>query len=373
MENSTHQKDIKMTDSNPNPNPEGSYDKLMNDYKKLEKRLEEQINLNNEKDNEIRELKRKNIELIDEASKYQSALGTATNLQLSDSDTNNPVALKSDILKLQDFLEDYITTCKGNVGINIFGVQKLLKKYGSNTIVTIDEKPLIKAVLQRHVIQQIFTYGEEYFDFNNMKNHEKYGYGTETHLYNRTYELIRLAKAIAENRDGVDDITKVLPIKLRQEVFAALGNRGFNKIIDNKEAFPHEFISYYQTDLNEEIAKYRTLKDPEKKREVEDMAGEIIKKVVTLFWFRIKVQEPIVIYRWFKCNDNIQPSYMEGTWEDTEIDNIAVDICYFPLIAQKFDDKSKRQVYTPARIFHKSKQNMPERKNQLKNQNSENV
>jgi len=47
---------------------------------------------------------------------------------------------------------------------------------------------------------------------------------------------------------------------------------------------------------------------------------------------------------------------MEGTWENDEIDNIVVDICYFPLIAQEFSNESKRQIYTNAIIFQKSKQ-----------------
>ncbi|GBC29229.1 uncharacterized protein OCT59_009839 [Rhizophagus irregularis] len=363
-----HQNDITITDGNPNPNLENSglesYEKLLNEHEKLKKQLEEQINI-------IQELERKNTVLKDEASKYQSALGAATNLQLSDSDTNNPVALKNDMLKLQDLLEDYITTCKGNVEININEIQKLLKRYKSNSVITKDQKdqkPLIKAVLQRHVIEEIFDYGEKYFNFDNLQNYKEYGCGAETYLYNRIYDLIQLAEVIAEKRDGVDDITRVLPIKLRQEVFAALGNRGFNKVIANKKGtFPHEFISRYQDILNREINKYRKLKDPGKKQEIEDMAGEIIRKVITLFWFRLEVQEPIAEYIWFDYNDNINHSYMEGTWEDDEIENIVVDICYFPLIAQKFDDKSKRQIYTPARIFHKTKQNMPQNSENTKN------
>ena len=101
--------------------------------------------------------------------------------------------------------------------------------------------------------------------------------------------------------------------------------------------------------LNEEIGKYRKLKDLEKKREIEDMAGDIIKKVVNLFWFRIRVQEPVADYIWIKSNRKIDPSCMEGKWEDDDIDNIVVDICYFPLIGSK----STNQIYTPAKIIHK--------------------
>jgi len=82
------------------------------------------------------------------------------------------------------------------------------------------------------------------------------------------------------------------------------------------------------------------------------MAGEMIKKVVTLFEFRLKVQEPIPEIYWFKHNEKINPSCMEGKWDDNNIDNIVVDICYFPLIA----NKSTRQIYTPAKIFPTSNQ-----------------
>src|SRR3954454_19499190 len=169
---------------------EVSYNQLKGEFDELKKKLEEQINSNNEKDNIIQDLERKNAELKDEASKYQSALGTATSLRLSDNDENNPVKLKKDILNLQDSLEDYITTCKGDVEINLDEIQKLLKRYGSQTVITKDQKPLIKAVLQRHVIEQIFEYSEEYFNSSNLFNYNTYGNGIETQMYNKAKELI---------------------------------------------------------------------------------------------------------------------------------------------------------------------------------------
>jgi len=169
-------------------------------------------------------------------------------------------------------------------------------------------------------------------------------------MHQKAKELMELAEAFAEKRDGDDDTTRVFPIKLRQQIFAALGNRGFNNVVvKNKNLnFPHEFISKYQSILNNEIEKYRKHKDSEKRQEVEDMAGDIIRKVVTLFWFRLKVQEPIAEYCWFNYKDKIDPKCMEGIWDDDEIDNIVVDICYFPLIT----NQSTNQIYTPAKIFH---------------------
>jgi hypothetical protein len=321
---------------------------------KIQKIVEEKDKKIQEKDKVIQDLEQGNSKFKKEASEYQYALGAATNFRLSDDDDkHNSIKLKDDIIKLQHSLENYITKCKGNMEIYISGIQNLLRKYGSNTIISIDQKPLIKAVLQRHVIEQIFKYGEEYFDFNNLHNYKEHGIGTETYLYNQTYELMQLAEVFALERDGIDETTKILPIKLRQQVCASLGNRGFSDILNRNYRTPHDFIRKCQFNLNNEINKYRILKDSEKKREIEYMAGEIIRKVITLFWFRFEIQEPIAQYCWFNCNDNINPNYMEGTWEDDEIDNIAVDICYFPLI--RCNDGSKRQIYTTAKILHKRK------------------
>src|SRR5581483_12160247 len=106
--------------------------------------------------------------------------------------------------------------------------------------------------------------------------------------------------------------------------------------------------------------KYRRLKDLEENKKIQEMAGDIIKKVVTLFWFRRYVQEPVAEYFWFEYDDKIDPIYMKGKWGDNKIENIAVDICYFPLLAQNLKDKSKRQIYTQAKIFHKQSSSLEE-------------
>ncbi|CAI2175028.1 5909_t:CDS:1 [Funneliformis geosporum] len=314
------------------------------------KLLEERLK---EKDKEINDLEQINIDLKEEASKYQSALGTATNLRLSDNDENNSVTLKNDILSLQDSLEDYITKCKGNIEINVAEVQKLLIKYGSQTDITIEHKPLIKAVLQRHVVEKIIGFAQEYFSYQDLQGKL---YGIETTLYAKANEIINLTEDFAIKRTGTDDTTKVLSIKLRQQIFGALGNRGFNNMItDSRKILPHKFIDYFKSVLNDEIGKYRILKDPKKKQEIEEMASGIIQKIISLFWFRVKTQEPVAEIVWVNPNVNIDTSYMEGKWDDDEIDDLIVDICYFPTISQEFKNKSKRHIYTPARIFPKSK------------------
>ncbi|CAB4375347.1 unnamed protein product [Rhizophagus irregularis] len=308
-------------------------------------KIQEFIREIQEKDRKIEDLEQYNIKIRDEAAKYQYALGAA----LSDNDEINSVALKDDIIRLQYSLEEYITKCKGSVitEIDLPGVQDLLKKYGSQTIITIDQKALIKAVLKRHVIEKIFEYANGYFNNPNARD-------IEVIMYKKCKDIVKLAKDFAEQRDGVDETTKVLPIKLRQQICKVLGNRGFNNVINrNNQKFLHDFIRKNQYNLNKEINKYRKL-NPEKKKEIkeiEDMAGDIIRKVVTLFWFRLRVQEPVADKFWFKNNEMIDPNTMEGKWEDNDIDNIVVDICYFPLIA----NNSTRHIYTHTKILHMHK------------------
>ncbi|CAB5126840.1 unnamed protein product [Rhizophagus irregularis] len=346
--------DSKINDDNNNNSTNNINDTP--DYKQMYENLEKSLQ---EKDKKIEDLIQKNIELSNEASRYQYALGTATDIRLSDNDENNPVKLKKDILFLQDSLKDY-TVVKGKIDINTSRIQNLLNKYGSQTTITEKDqnKLLVKAVLQRHVIEQIFEYAKGYFD--NPDKYQKQPHGMETHLFNKTKELVELTRNFEKRRAGIDESTKVLPIKLRQQICAALGNRGFNDMIDNeKKTFTHDFVSRYQNILNNEISNYRRINDSEKKKEIEDMAADIIKRTVTLFWFRFKVQQPIVEYIWPKSDDIIDPSYMEGKWENDEIDNLVVDICYFPLIAQEFSNESKRQIYTKAIIFQKPKPEQP--------------
>ncbi|RGB33483.1 hypothetical protein C1646_761628, partial [Rhizophagus diaphanus] len=232
-----------------------------------DKEIQEKNKIIHNKDYEIHELERKSSELGVEA-------GIKTKLQLPDS-----VTLKDDIINLQNSLEEYITKCK-------------------------DQKLIIKAVLKRHVIEKIFEYASGYFNNPNARD-------IEVIMYKRCKDIVKLAKDFAEQRDGVDETTKVLPIKLRQQICAVLGNRGFNNVINkNKQHFLHDFIKRSQFFLNNEINIYRKL-NPEKKKEIEDMAGDIIRKTVTLFWFRLNVQEPAAYRYWFKNTDKINTNTME--------------------------------------------------------------
>ncbi|CAB4491843.1 unnamed protein product [Rhizophagus irregularis] len=99
-----------------------------------------------DKENNIRDLVQRNAKLKDEASKYQSALGEAMNVHLSNDDQNHSVQLKKDISELQRNLETYVTSLKPKIDIN-------LKEVGRDLDSDSDYKVITHARVLPHPIQ----------------------------------------------------------------------------------------------------------------------------------------------------------------------------------------------------------------------------
>ncbi|GBB88695.1 hypothetical protein RclHR1_15260005 [Rhizophagus clarus] len=300
------------------------------------------------KETDIRDLKQRNIKLRDEASRYQSALGDVMNVRFDNNDQNNPVHLKQDILNLQRTLENYVTNLKVNIDINVKEVNVLIRQYGCQREMNPEnlDKPFIKAVLQRKVLQQIFDF---------LKNYKKYktgNYSLESEIDLKTTELSNMIKKFSETRVGNDEVSKVTAIKIRQQVYQLLGNRGFSDIISSQGTHIHNFIYHSSKNLNEIMSQYRQINDVGRKNEVEKLAQTLIRDVLRIFWFRLMVQEPIPEIKWFESNDKINPDLMTGRWEDDGFDEICVDICYFPLVGRDLDSDYK--VITPSKVLSRT-------------------
>ncbi|RIA90041.1 hypothetical protein C1645_770974, partial [Glomus cerebriforme] len=134
------------------------------------------INENNTHLIEAKEIDIKNLEKINsnlkaETLKYQFALGAATTYQLGDNDKNNSVRLNEDIERLQDTLEDYVTNLRTKTKINYKKINNLLIRYHCNLKMNARMKDLtlIKALLQRYVIDYIYEKSLNYFEnINNI-------------------------------------------------------------------------------------------------------------------------------------------------------------------------------------------------------------
>ncbi|CAG8502859.1 16829_t:CDS:1 [Dentiscutata heterogama] len=283
---------------------------------------------------------KENIKLKDEASKYQLALGNATNFRFSDDDQNNLMHLKSDIENLQNMIEEYVTNLKNGIEINFENVNKLLLEYGSQTkiITHAPNRQLIKAVLQQHVLREILSYADTF--------HE----GLELEIIQKADNLIELIKRFSHERVGADDITRVAPIKLRQQVYAILGYRGYANINEKKFGNKqHPFLPIFQRKLNDLMNKYRVLNDPKKRNVAEEKAEKLIQEAIRIFKFRFKVQEPIIEFEWINYGTKIMEGCVETRYED--FNDAIVDICSFPLIGRDLSNRAKRKIITLAKVI----------------------
>ncbi|CAG8805738.1 12799_t:CDS:2 [Gigaspora margarita] len=275
-----------------------SYNELTTRFDSEKRRWQQRAN---DSDLEIQALKKKLIELKDEASRYQSALGEATNVRFGDDDSNNQVQLSKAIIEMQNLLMDFTTVKGKDITIDEKAVSELLTLYKCKT----RGKPVISAALQR-----------------------------KSEITIHMISLCNLINRLGETRNGTDEITRVTPVKVRQQVYAVLGSRGFCK--DN-----HPIIEKLASYILENIGKYRKISD-EKQLEFQYKAIEVVKKFAHLY-FRLNAQEPIPSYsRYFDAGNPLQNNVMDGSWDDDNMDNLEVEICSFPLIYIQGKNNSKK-------------------------------
>jgi hypothetical protein len=296
---------------------------------------------------QVQSLNKRNSELEEEASNYQSALGVATNITMSDDDINHNVQLYEDILSLQDKIDEYVTNLgKLNVDIKIDEINKLLPRYGCQTKIDLFnvDKQFIKAILQRHALETIFEFAKDFFS-NNEED-----YYLESVVVKKTDELYGLMEKFSSTRDGTDEITKVTPIRLRQLIYSTLGMRGLGDISESDKTCVNNYITdKFSENLNKSMNRYRVITNPKKKENADRLAKILIQEVFRIFYFRLKIQEPIAQYHWFKCSDKVSKTSMDANWDEDEIDELVVELCAFPLIYQNIN--LNQVVLTPAKVF----------------------
>nr|CAG8506433.1 10936_t:CDS:2 [Entrophospora candida] len=286
--------------------------------KKIKKLEIENYSINNAIKKLNKELEIKNKESIEASSLYQSALGDAPIPCFNDEALNNLVNFTTNIINLQNKLEKYVTTLKGSIDINVKLIKELYVKYHVKSQ-NYKDKILMKSTLQRYILEKVLEYADDYFK-------------------------------IKEN----DNMVKTIPTKIRQYTYFALGELGFPEIYERRKPQSHHpFISSTAQRLNQSMAKYRFIRDENKRKYIENMAEDIIKDIVRIFKFSLLTQEPKCEIHWFKNDDKIMPKLMRGQWDDDYLDDFVVDICYFPLIVtmNSNDDFSKSKVYSYAKVY----------------------
>ncbi|PKY61333.1 hypothetical protein RhiirA4_486159 [Rhizophagus irregularis] len=329
---------------------------LEKEKEELEAKNNNLVQINGNLETQIEDLTKQNALLKDEASTYQSALGVATNFQLGDVDQNNAVNLNEDLLELNDNIKKYVTNLKQDIAVNIEEVKKLLLLYKCSTKVTSqkEDRLLIQAVLHRHVMEKVFEYASQYFRSTGKHYH------LESDITKNESTLSLLLIHASKFRSGNDEVTRVGPSKLRQQIYSVLSNRGFADIIGvGKTLHEHPFITYHKDELNKIMNELRVINNNQKKITSENLAATIIREVVKIFWFRLKVQEPVVQYRWIQNNTLVDKTLVEVANLDDkdEVANSYVKLCFFPLIGRDIDSNNRR-IYTLAKVIAKPTSNL---------------
>ncbi|PKY39138.1 hypothetical protein RhiirA4_452291 [Rhizophagus irregularis] len=315
---------------------------------------------NRKLESEWQKLKGHNDNLKKEASEYQSALGDATSFHLGNQDSDTASKLSKDIGNLHHNLEKF---CELKKGIEIINDQKeidnFLKNYDCSIKGAIKEnKNLISGALERCIIEIIIKKAEEYFNHeeNDKNNKEVDEQGDkrqqqnlEAKIVKTTDLLLEMINSFSTIRTGNDKISKSTSTKLRQQIYGILGNRGFsNTVLDESDGKEHPFVEKLRKEILDLMNRYRKIKDQEKLAEHEKIINDIIRQVVNIFFFRLKVQEPTAEWKWFPKDTEINTLTMDGPWDKDEY--LSVDICAFPLIGSNLNSAEDAKMMFPAQI-----------------------
>ncbi|GBC02372.1 hypothetical protein RclHR1_00460010 [Rhizophagus clarus] len=314
---------------------------------KLQDLGKEKKELNVEYDN----LHQKNANLMNQLENIlqqnTSCKDDISNYQLENIDQNYIISLNSDISKLNGNLKSYITDLNQDVIVNMEEIKKLLLLYKCSIKITNqkDDQLLIQAVLQRHVIETILSYAIRYFQCTGQHYH------LESDIINKSSLLSILLANISKYRMGNDEITKIATTKLRQHVYTILDNRGFADIYGKNDAtYEHPFIAHYKEKLNKTMDELRIIRGQEKIT-CENLAATIIREVIKIFWFRLKIHESPVQYAWIPYNAKVDETFMKrSNFDNDDDDDLYVGLCYFPLIGRDIASNNK-DVFVPAKVF----------------------
>ncbi|CAG8665363.1 13543_t:CDS:1 [Cetraspora pellucida] len=294
-----------------------------------------------ESNNKIHELHDKNNSLRDEVVKYSSELGKATNFEFGDHDSNNISQLLKDILELKDDLDSFCTLRQKYADINSGFMKTLAKQYECSSEFSTNNptKAISQSLFQRYIIERILNSAEKYLN-------EERGERLEAEIISAATKLHDSANQISKLRTGTDKVSPAIPTKLRQLVYILLSNRGFSQITSKvkHEYREHPFISRLTKDIIGVMNNVRTIKDSVRNNEIESMTTEIVRRIIVIFLFRFKVQEPVVQYKWIQYGDKIDPEFMDVSLNDEDLKNAAVSACSFPLIATNLDDQNYKVI-----------------------------
>jgi len=205
---------------------------------------------------------------------------------------NNSVQFSTNVCSLQDRLEKYVTTLKGaNIKIDN---EQICQLYNNLDLDSQDmtNKILMRAVLQRYVLETILKFADNYLEIKEKEDPDS-PYNQEKYIISYTNKLIDLLNKFYNSHFRQDNnMIKAIPTKIHQQVYSMLGASGFSEIYENNDnKYPHPFITYAKQELNQKVTRCHHISDITKRNCIENMAEDLIKDAVRIFKFRLLVQE----------------------------------------------------------------------------------
>ncbi|PKC67449.1 hypothetical protein RhiirA1_418145 [Rhizophagus irregularis] len=201
-------------------------------------------------------------------------------------------------------------------------------------------------LLQRIAIIKILEEVEKYLTAMSRGTGSQ-GMALEGDIANTTETLINQTILFEKSRKGEDDITKITPVKIRQDVYSALRCRGFPS--------DHSLITTTASKLLYKMNRYRQVVDEETKSEMDDLAVQITHKVINIFYFGFKTQASVPTYKFFDAGQALEPHLMQGAFGNDESKKLEVEVCGFPCIGIFTGDKSSDRIFIKAQIITRSK------------------
>ncbi|GBC08154.1 hypothetical protein RclHR1_07930011 [Rhizophagus clarus] len=293
---------------------------------------------------EIESLRKQISILAQENSHYQAIIGNMTNTRLSDQDPNNATQLISEIKELQHLLEEFTIVQGPEYKVNekesmeLFSQKKCQVDFSKS-----NAKLILGGILQQCIIKQILNDADSYFKVTEYRDPDE---TLEVEILNTTERLLQSFNHFNEKRPG-NDITLAVPTKIRQQIYAFLGSRGFSN--EN-----HPLIVETAKKICESMNKYRVVIDQDILDEIDSQSIQITRKVISIFYFRLNTQHIIPTYRFFESGDEIDTRLMQVSRSD-EVKKLEVEVCYFPCIVISDNNLSDQKILTKAQVYTRPK------------------
>ncbi|CAG8510067.1 14563_t:CDS:2 [Ambispora leptoticha] len=279
----------------------------------------------------------------------------------------NSVQLVTNIANLRDMLNEFTNLKLGNeLQINQSAAFTLFQKYNckrsieftklyhhENTEIFnsnyslgngLDFRQILKFALQRLTIETILIKLANHIEsvLSRKITPASHNETLEANLIKISNDFIEYAYDFGKSRSGTDELTKTLPVKIRQQAATILGTRAFHT--------SHPFITQLSRELLETMNQYRKISNQQKLHEIQQMIPQLIREVIRVLVFNLRAHDPSPDVKFFEAGESVDLEQMEGAFEPSESLNYEVEICAFPIIGTDLNTRN-RKLFKKAQVY----------------------